>query len=128
MTTTTTSPPDERRRREETGAVLEVLIGFLEGHHYGDGARLSATLGPADHDGDPRRCRLLRHVPAEPAPADQGEPFRYRILDVTIDGAAAAATLRPLPCGNGDGAVTLRKSDGAWRIDGILAPGAAYGP
>lgn len=126
--TTTTSPSDERRRREDTGAVLEVLIGFLEGHHYGDGARLSATLGPAGQDEDPRRGRLLRHVPAEPAPADQGEPFRYRILDVAIDGAAAAATLRPLPYGDGDGAVTLRKSDGAWRIDGIKASGAACGP
>lgn len=110
--------------RDDTTEVLQVLIRYLEGCHYGDLEKLRSVLTtstekpcswPTTH---PACC-----VAASPAPADQGEPFSYEILNIDVDDHHAVAMLsRALP-DKSEEAVALLKVEGAWYIDASRVSG-----
>lgn len=103
---------------QDTTEIIGVLIGYLEGHHYGDMEKLrSATVSGAStwHPSAPGSRGV---APVHwPAPADQGESFSYRILSLDVHGDHAVALVSGGSLIHVRNPVELRRAEGAWRVD-----------
>jgi len=104
--------------RDDTTEVLQVLMRYLEGCHYGDLEKLrSAVATSTARPHSERTNQAAWHVPVSPSPADQGEPFGYQILNIDVDGDQAVATVSRVPQTDSLEVVAIVRAAGAWYVD-----------
>jgi hypothetical protein len=113
-----------RHSLDDTADILHVLIGYLEGHHYGDVKTLrSITVGEPPVSNRSTIKSQCCAPPGFPAPADRGESFAYRILSIDVHDDHAVAMVRDASLGTSGMPVQLLRADGAWYVDvGWVSP------
>ncbi len=103
---------------DDTTEVLQVLIRYLEGCHYGDLEKLNSVVATSSNrQRSARAAHPVLRAPASPSPADQGEPFGYEILNIDVEGDQAVAMLNRAPQPEFKRAVALVRVEGLWYVD-----------
>lgn len=104
--------------RDDTAEVLQVLIRYLEGCHYGDLEKLKSVVAtPSNRNRSASTAHPVLRAPASPSPADQGEPFGYEILNIDVEGDQAVAMLSRTPQPDFKRRVALVRAEGLWYVD-----------
>ncbi len=102
-------------------AVMEIVKDYFDGLHYGDTHKLAEIFHPDAVLKAPGLRRTLSEwlaaVSNRPVPAQQGAPYRYRLLSVDITGDQAMVKAAcPLFDYNYVDFLGLLNENGQWRI------------